>query len=335
MKGQINFSLKDYNSFGIDARAALFYTVKNEAELKTILKECSAPFFVLGGGSNQLLTKDLNATVLYNQITGITQIKETTDTVHIEIGGGEVWDDCVAWTVEKGLGGVENLSLIPGSVGAAPIQNIGAYGVELKDVFIGLEAIDLTDGQTQKFNKDDCAFGYRNSVFKTTFKGRYFITKVILELQKVPQLNLSYGAIKQKLEDQNIIDPSVKDVRETVIAIRQSKLPDPKELGNSGSFFKNPIVSNDEFKRLDSEFPDLKYYKQADGTYKIPAGWLIEQCGWKGKRIGNTGSYAKQALVIVNYGDATGEEVELHALNVKKSVYAKFGILLEAEVNIL
>jgi len=330
-----NFSLKKYNSFGIDAHAAKFCAIHNEKDLTKILKEITPPLFVLGGGSNLLLTQDLNATVLHNQIQGIEIVFQNENIVQIKVGGGVVWDDCVSWAVQKSYGGIENLSLIPGSVGAAPIQNIGAYGVELKDVFVSLDAIDLTTGEKRTFDKQACAFGYRNSVFKHTYKGQYFISYITLELQKEAKLNLSYGAIKEKLKEQNIIEPTVLDVSNTVKSIRRMKLPDPAELGNSGSFFKNPIVTPAEFQRLEKEFSDLKYYAQDDGNYKIPAGWLIEQCGWKGKRVGNTGSYAKQALVIVNYGDATGEEVEQHALNVKKSVFAKFGILLEAEVNIL
>jgi len=330
-----NYSLKNYNSFGIDVQAAKFYAIRNEQELQTLLKDISAPIFVLGGGSNLLLTKDLNATVLYNQIKAIEIVQENDTTVQIKVGGGVVWDDCVSWAVEHGYGGIENLSLIPGSVGAAPIQNIGAYGVELKDVFVLLEAIDLETGEKKLFTKKECAFGYRNSIFKSEYKGAYFITYVHLQLQKQPVLNLSYGAILDKLKEKNIDKPTILDVSNTVKEIRKTKLPDPAEIGNSGSFFKNPVVSKQEFQRLENEFKDLRYYAQEDGKYKIPAGWLIEQCGWKGKRIGNTGSYAKQALVIVNYGGATGDEVEQHALNVKKSVYAKFGILLEAEVNIL
>jgi len=330
-----NYSLKNYNSFGIDVQAAKFYAIRNEQELQTLLKDISAPIFVLGGGSNLLLTKDLNATVLHNQIKAIEIVQENDTTVQIKVGGGVVWDDCVSWAVEHGYGGIENLSLIPGSVGAAPIQNIGAYGVELKDVFVLLEAIDLETGEKKLFTKKECAFGYRNSIFKSEYKGAYFITYVHLQLQKQPVLNLSYGAILDKLKEKNIDKPTILDVSNTVKEIRKTKLPDPAEIGNSGSFFKNPVVSKQEFQRLENEFKDLRYYAQEDGKYKIPAGWLIEQCGWKGKRIGNTGSYAKQALVIVNYGGATGDEVEQHALNVKKSVYAKFGILLEAEVNIL
>ncbi len=330
-----NFSLKEYNSFGIDVNASHFCAIHSEDQLKEILKKISQPIFVLGGGSNLLLTKDLNATVLYNQIKGIERVAENEKTILIKVGGGVVWDDCVSWAVAHSYAGIENLSLIPGSVGAAPIQNIGAYGVEVKDVFISLDAIDLNTGKKVSFKKEDCGFAYRNSVFKNQYKGQFFISYVYLELQKEAKLNLAYGAIKEKLAEQKISEPTIKDVSDTVKAIRRMKLPDPAELGNSGSFFKNPVISEEEFQRLASEFSDLKYYAQEDGNYKIPAGWLIEECGWKGKRIGNTGSYAKQALVIVNYGDASGEEVEQHALNVKKSVYAKFGILLEAEVNIL
>lgn len=335
MEGKTNFSLKDYNSFGIDVCASNFFSIRTEDDLLKVLQSVSAPYFVLGGGSNLLLTKDLNANVLYNQIEGIDIIESDENLVHVKVGGGVNWDSFVQWAVENSYGGVENLSLIPGSVGAAPIQNIGAYGVELKDVFVSLDAIDLTSGLKRNFSKEECAFGYRNSVFKSKLKGKYFISNVYIELLTTPELNLSYGAIQERLTDQNISVPTIQDVSNTVRAIRRSKLPDPAELGNSGSFFKNPIITKEDFETLIVEFPELKFYKQEEGNYKIPAGWLIEQCGWKGKRVGNTGSYEKQALVIVNYGNATGEEVEKHALNVKKSVYAKFGILLEAEVNIL
>ena len=335
MEHHDNFSLKEYNTFGIDVLANKFFIAKNVEDLSSIVSEYDPPFFVLGGGSNILLTKNMSANVIYNQIKGIEKIEESDDSVIVEIGAGEVWDEFVHWAVEEGLGGVENLALIPGSVGAAPIQNIGAYGVELKDVFHSLTAISLEDGHHKIFEANDCAFAYRNSVFKNTLKGEYCITKVRLILQKIPILNLSYGAIKQELDLKKIESPSIKDVSEVVKSIRRSKLPDPKVIGNSGSFFKNPVVSKKEFESLKEDFPEIKYYAQDDGTYKIPAGWLIDSIGWKGKKVGHTGCYEKQALVIVNYGDATGIEIQQHAMNVRTSVYSHYGILLEPEVNIL
>ena len=331
MKANVNYSLEAYNTFGLDATARDFVTIESVSTLKKCIASQRRPFFILGGGSNMLLTQDLNATVLYNQILGKEIVKENKNHIWIKIGGGENWHSTVLWAVSLGYGGIENLSLIPGSVGASPIQNIGAYGVELKDIFYNLSAIELNTGDQRIFTKKECKFGYRSSIFKTKLKGQFFITDVTLKLSKKPTLNISYGAITKEL--QGIVSPTIVDVSQAIISIRQSKLPDPAVLGNAGSFFKNPVIPYNTYRELKTKFPKIVAYELEEGV-KIPAGWLIEQCGWKGKRIGNLGCYEKQALVIVNYGGAKGTDLKQHALNVKKSVYSKFGILLQTEVNI-
>ncbi len=334
MKIQQHFSLKAYNTFGLDVKARLFSKVQSVKGLSAFLKTNKEQLFILGGGSNMLLTKDIDAHVLKNEIKGIDIIRDFTNTVHVAIGAGENWHQFVLWAIRKKLGGVENLSLIPGTVGAAPIQNIGAYGVELKDIFIKLEAVDLQSGKKKVFYKKDCQFAYRDSVFKKRLKGKILISKVVLRLSKKPKLNTSYGAIQTVLHEKKIKNPTIKQVSNAVIEIRSSKLPDPAILGNAGSFFKNPEITSAKFKKLQKRFPDIVFYPLPNKKVKIPAGWLIEQCGWKGKKIGNTGSHAKQALVIVNYGNASGEEIKAHADRVIKSVEQKFGIRLKAEVNV-
>jgi len=330
-----NRSLQAYNTFGLAARAENLVPVSSERGLKEALQLPYRPIFLLGGGSNMLLTKDIKGLVLKNEIQGIKVLKKTKNIVTIAVGGGENWHQLVLWCIEKGYGGIENLSLIPGTVGAAPIQNIGAYGVELKDVFVKLEAIELASGQKKTFTKEACQFGYRDSIFKRTLKDQYCITKVYLQLSRqTHQLNSSYGAIKTILAEKKIITPTIKDISEAVIHIRSSKLPDPAELGNSGSFFKNPEIGRVQFEALQQQFPNLVFYDLPSGQVKIPAGWLIEQCGWKGKRVGNTGAHTKQALVLVNYGGATGEEVVALAQQIIISVKEKFGITLTSEVNI-
>ncbi|MDX1479510.1 MAG: UDP-N-acetylmuramate dehydrogenase, partial [Saprospiraceae bacterium] len=292
--------------------------------------------FVLGGGSNLLLTRDIDQLVLLNEIGGIEVVRESSNFVDVRIGGGVVWHDFVQWAVDRQLGGVENLALIPGKVGAAPIQNIGAYGVELTSVFRGLEAMQLETRERAIFDHAQCRFGYRDSIFKRELKGKYCITTVTLRLSRAPHMiEDSYGAIRQTLQDQGIGQPGIAQIFEAVVAIRSSKLPDPAVLGNSGSFFKNPVVPEAQWRSIKHEWPDLVYYPDREGFYKIPAGWLIDQCGWKGKRIGNVGCYEKQALVIVNYGSASGQEVLDHAMRVRASVKERFGIELTPEVNIL
>ncbi len=330
-----NISLQSYNTFGIDVHAARFATVHSLKQLRAILRK-EQPALILGGGSNLLLTKNVEGLVLKNDFRGIERLKETKDSAIVRFGAGENWHEIVLWAIENGLGGIENLSLIPGTVGAAPIQNIGAYGVELCDVFVELEAIYLKSGRKRVFHLEECKFGYRDSVFKRRLKGKVFITSVSLKLTKKHQPQLSYGAIGKVLEEQSIKKPTIKDVSDAVIQIRSSKLPDPKVLGNSGSFFKNPEISAAKFKVLTSKFPEAVHYPLPDGRFKIPAGWLIEQCGWKGKRVGNTGAHKNQALVLVNYdGKATGKEVFDLAMSIQASVQSKFDILLTPEVNVI
>lgn len=335
---QHNFSLKNYNTFGIDVVAASFLAVHSVEELQQVLLENEErkEVMILGGGSNLLLTKDLDRLVVHNQIKGFQIVEEKEQRVIIGVGGGENWHEFVLKCVEKDLGGVENLSLIPGTVGASPIQNIGAYGVELKDVFERLEAVNLNTGEVEVFDQAACQFGYRDSIFKRILKGKYCITKVYFRLTKKDhQINNSYGAIAQVLESKNIDQSSIKDISDAVIEIRQSKLPDPKVLGNSGSFFKNPEIPIAQFGKLQSRFPKIVHYPLPNGKVKVPSGWLIEQCGWKGKRVGNTGAYEKQALVLVNYGNATGEEVFQLAKAIAASVKERFGITITPEVNVL
>lgn len=329
-------SLQAYNSFGLEVQAAQYLAIESEEQLKNAIPQLEPPFLVLGGGSNMLFTADPEAIILHNQIMGKELVRETETEVIVRIGGGENWHRLVLWALENDWGGVENLSLIPGTVGAAPIQNIGAYGVELKDVFHRLEAIDLETGETLYFNSEDSQFGYRSSIFKTTYKGRILISRVYLQLTKKDhRINTDYGAIRDTLAEWGIESPSIQEVSRAVIHIRQSKLPDPKTIGNAGSFFKNPEIEASQFEALRARFPDLIYYPLPDGRYKIPAGWLIDQCGWKGKNMGPVGCYKHQALVIVNHGGARGADVLALAEQVMDSVEAKYGIRLEPEVNII
>lgn len=336
---QRNISLKPFNTFGLDVKAASFCEVRSLLDMKQALAEAEHDeYLILGGGSNVLLSKDYSGLVIRNSINGREILAENEDEVLLKVYSGEIWHELVMYCVDRNWGGIENLSLIPGTVGAAPMQNIGAYGVELEQVFHSLEAFDLHSFELQTFNKHACAFGYRESVFKKQLKGKYFIFSVTLKLNKKPVINASYGDILALLEANglNADTATIKDVSQAVIEIRQSKLPDPRELGNSGSFFKNPVISSEQFISLKNKFPDIKGFNQPDsGLVKVPAAWLIEQCGWKGKRVGNTGSHAKQALVLVNYGDAKGEEIWQLAMDIIESVNQKFGILLEPEVNII
>lgn len=334
---QENISLKPYNTFGIDVNADGLFTIESVNDLRDILQDESLrgkSKLILGGGSNMLFTQSVNGIVLLNRIKGIEIFKEDDENVFVRVGAGEVWHEFVMWSVEKGYGGIENLSLIPGSVGAGPMQNIGAYGVELKDTFYELEALNLSTLEVQKFNAADCKFGYRESVFKNELKNQFFITSVSFRLSKLPKLNVSYGAITQELEKLGVLNPSVKDVSNAVIRIRQSKLPDPKVLGNSGSFFKNPEITTKQFEVMKVNHPNVVAYPTSNGNMKLAAGWLIEQCGWKGKVVGHTGSHKDQALVLVNYGGASGAEVYQLALEIKKSVFEKFGVEINPEVNI-
>ncbi len=331
-------SLLPYNTFGLEAKARYFVEVASIEELREVLNNerlKGMPRFILGGGSNILLTKDFDGLVIKNSLNGIETIKEDDDHVWLKCGSGEAWHSLVLHTIELGLSGIENLSLIPGQMGAAPMQNIGAYGVELEAVFESLEAVDMNTGEVRVFTKDECLFGYRESVFKTTLKGQYCIVSVTMRLNKLPKFNISYGDIKRTLDDMRIWEPTVKAVSDAVIKIRQSKLPDPKVLGNSGSFFKNPEIPKAQFDALQAYYPLIPNFPLPNEMVKVPAGWLIEQCGWKGKRVGNTGSHSQQALVLVNYGGATGAEIYQLALDIQASVKEKFGITIVPEVNVV
>ena len=331
-------NLLPYNTFGLNAKTHAFAEVHSIDELREVLTTPEAkqvPLLILGGGSNILLTQDHPGLVIKNSIKGIDLVKEDSEHVWLKAYAGEVWHDLVMYTVNKGLGGIENLSLIPGQVGAAPMQNIGAYGVELVQVFEELDALHIATGELHTFDKEACKFGYRESIFKHELKGQYVICSITIKLSKHPKPNTSYGAITDTLNEMGIEQPTVKDISNAVIAIRQSKLPDPKELGNAGSFFKNPEISKDAFKVLQQAHPQVPHYPLESGLVKVPAGWLIEQAGWKGKRIGNTGSHAKQALVLVNYGNATGAEIWQLAMDIQASVKQQFNITINPEVNVI
>lgn len=334
-----HISLKPYNSFGIEATARYFIRFKNGEELQQIfddIKELTvAAPLILGGGSNILLCSDFNGYVLKNEIGGIEIIQDDATTVLLKVGAGIPWHELVMYAVNNGWGGVENLSLIPGSTGAAPMQNIGAYGAELKDVFHSLEAYHIGEKRFITFNKKDCAFGYRESVFKHELKNQCVLLSITLVLQKNPVFNIAYGAIQQELEKMKVATLSVKNISEAVIRIRSSKLPDPAKIGNAGSFFKNPSINADQFQNLKQQFPELVGYANTDGTYKLAAGWLIESCGWKGYRKGDAGCYPLQALVLVNYGKASGKELLALSEEIQTSVVEKFGVMLEREVNII
>jgi len=331
-----NVPLRPLNTFGMDVRAAALAEVTSADGLSELLdhhRKDPGELLILGGGSNILFTRNVDGLVLLNRIGGIDVIFEDADTVTVRAGAGVVWHDLVMHCVSNGLGGIENLSLIPGNVGAAPMQNIGAYGVELREVFTSLEATHIREGHTRSFSNDECAFGYRESVFKRELKGEYVITSVTLRLSRRPKLNISYGAIPQELERMGVTHPGIADVSRAVINIRRGKLPDPAVLGNAGSFFKNPVVSTHTAEAIRREHPDLPTYP-AEGGMKLAAGWLIEKCGWKGKVVGSTGSHRDQALVLVNYGNATGDEILRLSEDIMRSVRDTFGVALEREVNI-
>ncbi|KDN54337.1 UDP-N-acetylmuramate dehydrogenase [Flavobacterium seoulense] len=332
-----NFSLKNYNTFGIEAKAKQFVAVHSVSELKTILEQHpSEKKFILGGGSNMLLTQDIDALVIHIDLKGKKIIKEDEDFVWVEAQAGENWHEFVLWNIDQNFGGLENMSLIPGNVGTTPVQNIGAYGTEIKDTFVSCDAINIKTQEIKTFTNAECNFGYRESVFKHEVKDQYIITSVVFKLTKHNhKINTSYGDILAELEKNNIKTPGLKDVSNAVIAIRQSKLPDPKELGNSGSFFKNPIVLKTDFEKIQQKFPEIKYYEVSATEVKVPAGWLIEQAGFKGKRFGDAGVHKNQALVLVNYGKATGQEILAVSKDIQKTVFETFGIQIEAEVNVI
>ena len=337
MQIQNDISLKSYNSFGIDVKAKYFVSANSVEDLKTIFSSEKFPQkLILGGGSNMLLTKDIDALVIHLNLKGKRIISKTKTEVLIESQAGENWHEFVLWTLDQDFGGLENLSLIPGNVGTSPIQNIGAYGIELKDVFHSCNALNLETLEIETFTKEACKFDYRNSIFKQHAKGKYIIISVVFNLSiGSHNLNTNYGAITSELEHMNIHQPTIQDVSKAVISIRESKLPNPKEIGNSGSFFKNPIISKEDFEKLQVNFVNAPHYIVSKNDIKVPAGWLIEQAGFKGKTFGNYGVHKKQALVLVNYGGAKGKDIlELSKL-IQETVERIFGIQIEAEVNIL
>jgi len=334
---QQNVSLKNFNTFGIDVSAKYFVEIGHPGELMELFMDpqwLQMERLVLGGGSNMLFKKDFDGLVIRMNIRGIDH-RINHDEVFVVAGAGEVWNDVVNYCIAHEYAGMENLSLIPGSVGASPIQNIGAYGVELKDVFFSCNALEIASGKFKTFTKEDCQFEYRDSIFKNEVKGQYIITSVKFRLSMIPDVKLHYSAIKDELANRGITLPTIKDVSDVVSHIRVSKLPDPSTIGNAGSFFKNPVIDKDEFVAIKSYFPDIVNYPATDGQVKLAAGWLIEQCGWKGKVVGNTGTWKNQALVLVNHGGATGEEVYSLSSQIIDSVYTKFGVTLEREVNII
>jgi len=331
-----NISLKPYNTFGIDVKTRFFVELLTEEDVFSFFSSASdfpKPFLFLGGGSNILFTKDFTGTVIRLCTKGIRIIEEDNDSILVRSASGENWDDFVKYCVEKGWGGLENLSMIPGNVGTGPIQNIGAYGVEIKDVISAIETILLETHEKVVLSGKQCKFGYRNSIFKGKEKGKYFILSVSFRLSKKSDLKLDYGTIREELQLMNRFEPTIADVREAVCNIRARKLPDPEQLGNAGSFFKNPLISRQLFLNLKDSFPGIVTFPQDEG-YKIAAAWMIEQCGWKGKRYGNAGVHENQPLVLVNYGKATGDEILSLANRIMDSVEEKFGIRLDPEVNV-
>ena len=332
-----NYPLKSFHTFGTDVYAGYFTEINSVAEFKELQKETvyiNNPLLILGGGSNLLFTKNFDGLVIKNNLKGIEIIKQDEDFVFVKAAAGENWHQFVLWCVQHNYGGLENLSLIPGCVGASPMQNIGAYGVEIKDVCFEVNAVDVKTGEEKIFSNADCHFGYRESVFKHIYKNKYLITSVVFKLSKKPVFNTSYGAIEQELKTMGVTQPSVKAISDAVINIRSAKLPDPAKIGNAGSFFKNPEVSKQKHDELKQQYPNLVAYVLDSGNYKLAAGWLIEQCGFKGKRFGDAGVHVNQALVLVNYGNASGSEIYNLSQEVLDTVKKTFGVTLEREVNI-
>ncbi len=335
-------SLQSYNTFGIDVHAQHWVSISTTEALQTLLSDPthqSMPKLILGGGSNMLFTGNFAGLVIKMNIRGIAVTQEDDEYVQIEVGAGVGWHELVLYCIDAGYGGVENMSLIPGTVGAAPMQNIGAYGVEIKDVFVSLTAVEVETGALRKFTHEECEFGYRSSVFKHALKGKYIIVSVVLRLSKHPAVNTSYGAIEETLSRTlpgfPEVSPTIRDVSNAVISIRQSKLPDPEQIGNAGSFFKNPVIPQAQYDTLHQQYENMPGYPVSEGAVKVPAGWLIEQCGWKGHRTGNIGVHDKQALVLVNHGGGQGEAIKALAYQIKDSVMDKFGISIEPEVNVI
>jgi UDP-N-acetylmuramate dehydrogenase len=337
MNIQENKSLKKLNTFGIEASARYYAECSSVEQMNEVLSDekfSKTPKLILGGGSNLLFTKDFDGIVLKNNLKGIELINEDKDNYYVRSAAGEVWHEFVMYCIDHNFAGLENLSLIPGNVGASPMQNIGAYGVEIKDTFYELEAFHILDKTFHKFNNQECKFGYRESVFKHELRNQFIITSVTFRLSKTPHYNTSYGAIDKELEAMGVKELSIQAISKAVCNIRSSKLPDPKVIGNAGSFFKNPVISTEQFTKLKTEFPDIVSYPSGDG-YKLAAGWMIEQCGWKGKTFGDAGVHKLQALVLVNYGNAKGNEIFELSQKIMDSVKEKFGVELEREVNIV
>jgi UDP-N-acetylmuramate dehydrogenase len=333
-----NISVKPYNTFGIDANTKYFVAASSIAELQESLKWAQGKdlgVIVLGGGSNVLFTKNYDGLIIKNELKGIEKIAEDAEHVYVKVSAGEVWHAFVLYCLQNNLAGAENLALIPGCAGASPMQNIGAYGVEIKDIFQELTALHRNDLITNSFSNSECEFGYRESVFKNKYKNQFVITDVTYKLNKQPHFNIEYGAIMQELEKENIHDLSIQAIAHAVMTIRTSKLPDPKQVGNAGSFFKNPSVTKEFYLQLKEKFQVLNAYENEDGTMKLAAGWMIEQCGFKGFRQGDAGVHEKQALVLVNYGNATGNNVLQICKQVQDAVLEKFGVMLTPEVNII
>lgn len=334
---QENVSLKDLNTFGVMARARMFADIEREEDLLALFSDENikqTDSLILGGGSNILFTRNFEGLIIHINIKGISH-RIDGDNVYLTAGGGEVWNDLVHYAVDHEFAGIENLSLIPGSVGASPVQNIGAYGVELMDVFDSCQAFEISSGQIRTFTSEECNFSYRDSIFKSSLKGLYIITKVTFKLSLTFSPKITYGAIQDELEKRNINQPTIKDISSIVSYIRVSKLPDPKTIGNAGSFFKNPIVPVGKFIQLQSNFPDIVHYPASPGFIKLAAGWMIEYCGWKGKVLGNAGTWKNQALVIVNTGKASGNEIYNFSELIIESVKSRFDVTLEREVNII
>ncbi|HMJ68678.1 MAG TPA: UDP-N-acetylmuramate dehydrogenase [Cyclobacteriaceae bacterium] len=339
IKIQDQFNLKQYNTFGITAHARYFTDVSSEHQLREVIDSSvyrDNKVLILGGGSNILFTKDFNGLVVHNNLKGIDAIDTNDHHVTIKVAAGEIWHDVVIHAITNNWGGIENLSLIPGTVGAAPMQNIGAYGVEVKEVIVKVDAVDRSTGTLRSFTKDECRFGYRESVFKHELKEKYFISSVTLTLtNNKHQLNTSYGAIADTLKQMNVTEPTIRLVSDAVIRIRRSKLPDPNVIGNAGSFFKNPVINADHYNTLKKQHPLIPGYQSENQQVKVPAGWLIEQCALKGLRLGNVGVHEHQALVLVNYGNGSGEEILELSKKIQEIVKDVFGIELIAEVNII
>ena len=334
MKEYTDYPILEYNTFGMDVKTSRFVEYTSVDELKSFLasNDVTLPLLHIGGGSNLLFLSDFKGTILHSAIKGFSIEGESDEWIDIKVGAGEVWDDFVAYTVSEGWYGAENLSIIPGEVGASAVQNIGAYGVEAKDIILKVHTVSVSDVSERVFTNEECRYSYRNSIFKEELKGKYIVTHVTYRLSKKAGYHLSYGNISAELERRGL-EPSLENVRNVIIDVRRSKLPEPSELGNAGSFFMNPMVSVQKFRQLQEEYPDMPHYPVDENTVKIPAGWMIDRCGWKGRNIGRAGVYQKQALVLVNLGGATGNEISHLANEIIKSVKDKFGVDIHPEVN--